>query len=71
MNHILSNSFPPEGGSHLIVLWGQFVQALLDYMIPVQILDQHYNMETESKDDGVDLSIVSDISLHTSPSEYL
>lgn len=32
-------------------------------MITIQILDQHHNMETQSKNDRMDLSIVSEIGL--------
>jgi hypothetical protein len=41
---------------HLIFLRSQLVQAFLDNMVAVQILDKHYNMKAERNDDRMDLS---------------
>ena len=32
-------------------------------MVPVEVLDQHHDMQAQSEDDGVDLSIVFEVSL--------
>lgn len=40
-----------RGATDLIVLGSQLVQALLNDMVAVQILDQGYNMKTEREDD--------------------
>jgi len=47
----------------LIVLWSKLVQALLNDMVTIQVLDQNNNMEAKCDDDGVNLSIVAVISL--------
>jgi hypothetical protein len=47
----------------LVILRRQFVQALLDDMIPIQILDEHHNVQTERDNDRVNLAMVSMISL--------
>ena len=52
---------------HLIILRSQLVQAFLNNMVAVQILDKHYNMKAERNDDRMDLSIVSKISLNPLP----
>jgi len=49
--------------NELIIFWGQLVQAFLNNMIAVQVLDKHYNMKAECNNDRMDLSIVSKISL--------
>ena len=49
--------------TNLVVLWRQFVQALLDDMIPIQILDEHHNVQAERDNDRVNLAMVSMISL--------
>ena len=49
--------------TYLIVFRGQLVETLLDDVIPVEILDKHYDMEAQSKYDGVNLSIVFEVSL--------
>jgi hypothetical protein len=49
--------------TYLIILRSQLIETLLNNMIPVQILDQNHNMQTERDDNRVDLSIVSKISL--------
>lgn len=36
-------------------------------MIAVQVLDKHYNVEAERNNDGMNLSIVSEISLNPIP----
>ena len=48
---------------HLVVLGGELVQALLDDMVAVQILDQHHHVQAQRKDDGVNLAIASEVSL--------
>ena len=44
-----------SGGSYLIVLGHELVQALLDDVVAVQVLDQHDDVQAEGDDDGVDL----------------
>src|ERR1700723_716198 len=51
--------------THLIVFRRKLVQALLDNMIPFQVLDQHHDMVTKRDDNRVYLSIVSMISLRS------
>ncbi|SRR6266702_887565 len=52
-----------ERVTNLIILWRQFVQALLNDMIPIQVLDEHHNVQTERDNDRVNLAMVSMISL--------
>jgi hypothetical protein len=47
----------------LVVFWRQFVQALLDDVIAVQVLNEHNNVEAERNDDRMNLAMVSMISL--------
>ena len=49
--------------TYLVVLGSQLVQAFLNNVISVQVLDEHNNVEAECNNDGMDLSIVSKISL--------
>jgi hypothetical protein len=53
---------------YLIVLRGEFVQTFLNDMVAVEVLDKHNNMEAERDDNGVNLDIVSLISLDSSVS---
>ncbi len=48
----------------LVVFRRQFIQALLDDVIAVQVLNEHNNMEAERDDDRMNLAMVSMISLH-------
>ena len=41
--------------SYLIVLRHELVQALLDDVVAVQVLDQHDDVQAKGDDDGVDL----------------
>lgn len=41
--------------AHLVVLGDQSVQAFLDDVVPIQILDQGYNVQTQGEDDAPDL----------------
>ncbi len=52
---------------YLIILWDKFVQALLNDVIAVEILDEDYYVQTESHDDRMDLSIVFEVSLLCPP----
>jgi hypothetical protein len=47
----------------LVVLGCQLVQAFLDDMVSVEVLDENHHMEAERDDDRVDLRIVTSISL--------
>ena len=47
----------------LVVFRRQFIQALLDDVIAVQVLNEHNNVEAESDDDRMNLAMVSMISL--------
>jgi hypothetical protein len=42
--------------SYLVILRNELVQALLDDMVAVQVLDEHDNVKAESDDDGVNLA---------------
>jgi hypothetical protein len=53
--------------AYLIVFGSQLIQAFLNNVISVQVLDEHNNMEAECNNDGMNLSIVSKISLRCSP----
>ena len=47
----------------LVVFRSQFVQAFLDDMITIQVLDEHHNVQAERDDNRVNLAMVSMISL--------
>jgi hypothetical protein len=47
----------------LVVLECQLVQAFLDDMVSVEVLDENHHMEAECDNDRVDLHIVTSISL--------
>jgi hypothetical protein len=51
----------------LVVFWRQFIQALLDDVIAVQVLNEHNNVEAERDDDRMNLAMVSMISLRPPP----
>lgn len=53
----------------LVILRRELVQALLDDVIAVQILDQDNNGEAKSNDDGVDLDVAFRVSLPRHVSE--
>ena len=48
---------------YLIILRRQLVEAFLDDVVTIQILDENNNMKAECNNDGVDLSIISMVSL--------
>ena len=52
-----------ERVTNLIVFGGQFVQALLNDMITIQVFDKHHNMQAERDNNRVNLAMVSMISL--------
>ena len=49
---------------HLVVLGNELVEALLDDVIAVEVLDKHYDMEAQGEYNRVYLSIVFEVSLH-------
>lgn len=49
--------------TNLIILWSQFVQALLNNVVTVKILDENNHVKAQRNDDGVNLSIVSMVRL--------
>ena len=49
--------------TYLVIFGSKLVQALLNDMIAIQILDKHYNMKAQSKNDRMYLSIVFEVSL--------
>ena len=51
----------------LVVFRRQFIQALLDDVIAVQVLNEHNNVEAERDDDRMNLAMVSMISLRPPP----
>jgi hypothetical protein len=48
---------------YLVVLVSKLVQAFLNDMVSVQVLDEHYHMQAKRDNDRMYLSIVSEISL--------
>lgn len=50
---------------YLVILRGELVETLLNDMVAVEILDKHNNMEAERDNNGVNLNIVSLISLNS------
>jgi hypothetical protein len=48
---------------YLVILWSKLVQAFLNNMVSVQVLDQHHYVKAECNNDSMNLSIVSKISL--------
>jgi hypothetical protein len=54
---------------YLIVFRSELVQALLNDVISVQVLDENNNMQAQSQNNGMNLSIVSLISL-LSPGKF-
>lgn len=44
--------------SHLVVLGHELVKALLDDVVPVQVLDESDHMQAERDDDGVNLGLL-------------
>ena len=49
--------------AYLIVLRCKLVQALLDDVVSVEVFNEHHYMQAERNNDGVDLRVVSKISL--------
>ena len=43
------------GLAHLVVVWGELVEALLDHVVAVEILDEHDDVQAQCQDDGVNL----------------
>ena len=42
----------------------ELVDALMDHMVTVEILDEHDDVQAQRKDDGVDLKVAAEVSLH-------
>ena len=53
---------------YLVVLRSELVETFLNDMVAVEVLDEHNNMEAECNDNGVNLNIVSLISLNSTVS---
>ena len=49
--------------AYLIILRSELVQTFLDDVVSVEVLNEHHHMQTERNNDGVDLRVVSKISL--------
>ena len=49
--------------AYLIILRCELVQTFLDDVVSVEVLNEHHHMQTERNNDGVDLRVVSKISL--------
>ena len=47
----------------MIILWRKLVQAFLNDMIAIEILNEDHDVQAQRNNDGVDLHIVSKISL--------
>ena len=43
--------------TYLVILRRELVEALLDDVVPVEILDEHNDVQAQRQDDGVDLNI--------------
>ena len=52
-----------SGQAYLVVLGRKLVQTLLDHVVAVQILDEHDDVQAQSKDDGMDLHVAAEVSL--------
>lgn len=50
---------------YLVVLRGKLVKTFLNDMVAVEVLDKHNNMKAERDNNGVNLDIVSLISLNS------
>jgi hypothetical protein len=50
-------------GAYLVVLWCKLVQAFLNDVVTVEVLDKHNDMHAEGNDDRMDLAMVSAVSL--------
>jgi hypothetical protein len=59
-----------ERVADLVVFWRQFIQALLDDVIAVQVLNEYDNVETKRDDDRMNLAMVSMISLLRPPPPF-
>jgi hypothetical protein len=53
--------------TYLVVFGSELVQAFLNDVISVQVLDEYNNVKAERNNDCMDLSIVPKISLLCSP----
>jgi hypothetical protein len=53
---------------HLVIFRCELVETFLNNVIPVEILDEHYNMKAECKNNRMNLSVVSMISLRSTVS---
>jgi hypothetical protein len=49
--------------TNLIILWRQFVQALLYNVVTVEVLDENNHVKAKRDDNGMNLSIVSMVRL--------
>ncbi len=60
------NTYDTSGdiGTDLVILRRQLIQTLLDYVVAIQVLDQHDNVQAQGDDNRVYLSIVANISLN-------
>lgn len=56
-----------RAAAYLVVVRSQLVKTFLNDMVPVQILDEDDDMKAERNNDGMNLSIVSNISLNPPP----
>lgn len=49
--------------AYLVVIRSKLVEALLDDVVPVEVLDQRHDVQAEGNDNRMDLGVVSEISL--------
>jgi hypothetical protein len=71
MNYPKNVSLPTYKRSdapHLVILRCEFVETFLYDVVSVEVLDKHYNMEAERKNNRMNLSVVSMISLRSTVS---
>jgi len=53
---------------HLVIFRCELIETFLDDVVSVEIFDEHYNMKAERKNNGMNLSVVSMISLRSTVS---
>lgn len=62
LDAVLSDSIVDE----LVIFWSELVEALLNDMVTIEVLDQSHHMKAKRENDRIDLSIIAVISLSPS-----
>ena len=68
--HAVPRTPTSMGLAHLVVLGRELVQALLNHVVAVQILDEHDDVQAQGQDDRVDLQNPQGVSLSSAPCTY-